>query len=254
MVCEMGLYMNKNQHPALYKTAKDVQAKNQGSYQYDGWTEFLKEQKRANQEFNQAFLILNQLHQNQDRKHEQQWREVGGQIEELRKMNVRREASERFALELLEKIEGQQVNSVDMEEKRNREIADHIDRVYVSNKEMMQRLDQLGMTGEQIEMQVKETEQKLSHQLFELREETMNKIDKQETKQQTINQQMEKQDAHHQEVIERLDRQEAVSEKIIREIQHIRSILFERASFLAEKIENGYKLTSSYLQKFVSNS
>ncbi len=253
-VYEMGLFMNEEQHPELFKNPEDVQAKNQGSYQYNEWTEFLIEQKRANEELNQAFLILHQLHQRQDRKQAQRWSEIGGQIEELREINFQREAFEKFALELLEKLEGQQRNGVELEAERNREIFDRINVIDLSNQEIIQRLEQLGVTEEKMVTQVEETQGKLSQQLLELREEAMNKIVEQETKQQIMDKQMEKHDAHHQEVIERLEKQEAISEKIMREIQHIRSVLFERASFLAEKVEHGYKLTSAYFQKFVQGA
>ena len=256
-VCEMGLFINEDQYPELFKNTRHVQTQNQRSYRFDDWTEFLKEQKRANQELNQAFLILNQLHQKQASKQEHQWQEIGGQIGELRQINFQREAFEKFALELLEKIEQQQREGVELEEKQKREIFEQIEMTYLSNGEIRQRLEQLSSIGEKIVTQVAKQElsqEQLSHQLHELQQETVNKLGEQETKQQTLDKQMEKQDARHQELIARLEKQEAVSEKIIREIQHIRSVLFERASYLAEKIENGYKLTSSYFQKIVHGS
>ncbi|MBI0577134.1 hypothetical protein IEC97_07155 [Neobacillus cucumis] len=55
-------------------------------------------------------------------------------------------------------------------------------------------------------------------------------------------------------VLTRLDRQEALTEKILRQINHIRSILFERTNYLATKIEDGYKVTSTYVYKLMTGS
>jgi len=55
-------------------------------------------------------------------------------------------------------------------------------------------------------------------------------------------------------VLQRLDNQEALMDKISRQINHIRSILFERTNYLAAKIDDGYKITSSYVYKLMTGS
>lgn len=55
------------------------------------------------------------------------------------------------------------------------------------------------------------------------------------------------------EVISRLDNQEARTEKIIREMNHFRSLLFERTNYVTEKIEKGYHLTSAYIHHVLLN-
>ena len=55
-------------------------------------------------------------------------------------------------------------------------------------------------------------------------------------------------------VLQRLDSQEALMDKISRQINHIRSILFERTNYLAAKIDDGYKITSSYVYKLMTGS
>src|SRR5699024_12866080 len=55
-------------------------------------------------------------------------------------------------------------------------------------------------------------------------------------------------------MLDRLENQEALMEKFHRQISEFRSILFERSSFLAEKIEDSYNLTSSYFYQLVSGS
>jgi hypothetical protein len=55
-------------------------------------------------------------------------------------------------------------------------------------------------------------------------------------------------------ILGRLNNQEALTEKISRQLNHIRSILFERTNYLAEKIDAGYKVTSSYVYKLMTSS
>ena len=50
---------------------------------------------------------------------------------------------------------------------------------------------------------------------------------------------------HQVDVLKQLDKQEALTEKISRQLNHIRSIIFERTNYLATKLEDGYKLTAS---------
>lgn len=63
-----------------------------------------------------------------------------------------------------------------------------------------------------------------------------------------------KQEEIQKSVLSRLDSHEAIIEKISRQLHEFRSILFERTNHLAEKIENGYKATSSYLHKLLTGS
>lgn len=55
-------------------------------------------------------------------------------------------------------------------------------------------------------------------------------------------------------VLTRLDNQEALTEKIYRQLNHIRSIIFERTNYLAAKVEEGYKITSSYIYKLMTGA
>ncbi|MCL6572457.1 MAG: hypothetical protein K6T88_12360 [Bacillus sp. (in: Bacteria)] len=65
---------------------------------------------------------------------------------------------------------------------------------------------------------------------------------------------MTKQEELYGGVFLRLDNQEALIEKISRQLNHIRSILFERTNYLATKIDDGYKITSSYVYKLMTGS
>lgn len=50
-------------------------------------------------------------------------------------------------------------------------------------------------------------------------------------------------------VLNRVDCNEGLMEKIIRQIDHLRTILFERSNFIEEKIEKVYQNSSDYIEK-----
>ncbi|WP_045516418.1 hypothetical protein [Neobacillus niacini] len=76
----------------------------------------------------------------------------------------------------------------------------------------------------------------------------------QEELQKQLSEKISKQEEFQTGVLNRLDQQEALTEKIARQLNHIRSILFERTNYLAEKIDEGYKLTSSYVYNLMTGS
>jgi hypothetical protein len=76
----------------------------------------------------------------------------------------------------------------------------------------------------------------------------------QEELQRQLSEKISKQEEFQTGVLTRLDQQEALTEKIARQLNHIRSILFERTNYLAEKIDEGYKITSSYVYNLMTGS
>lgn len=76
----------------------------------------------------------------------------------------------------------------------------------------------------------------------------------QEELQKQLSEKISKQEEFQTGVLTRLDQQEALTEKIFRQLNHIRSILFERTNYLAEKIDEGYKITSSYVYNLMTGS
>ncbi|MFP7295876.1 hypothetical protein [Neobacillus niacini] len=88
----------------------------------------------------------------------------------------------------------------------------------------------------------------------EYEELTIHLLKTQEELQKQLTEKISKQEEFQTEVLNRLDQQEALTEKISRQLNHIRSILFERTNYLAEKIDEGYKITSSYVYKLMTGS
>lgn len=229
----MGLFVNNDQHPHLYKSKEDVQTKNQENYRYDAWTDFLLEQKQGNEAVQQALQHLTQLQQRQAQKHERRWQGIDAEIRELEEINQQRKAFEKSVLGSLEKIEGQQRNGEET-----------LQQIQVAKAEWTEQLEKIASMEKQVLAKL-ERQEKSQEGLINDWQTAIGAMEEQTVKQQELQQQQE-------EVVERLERQEALTEKIIREILQIRSVIFERASFLAEKIEHGYRRTSTYVQKMIS--
>ncbi|WP_407269759.1 hypothetical protein [Radiobacillus sp. PE A8.2] len=66
--------------------------------------------------------------------------------------------------------------------------------------------------------------------------------------------QINHQEKHHDHVLDRLESQEALMQKALRQLDNIRATIFERASHLSDKMEDGYHVTAAYFYKLVSGS
>ena len=175
----MGLFINNNDHPEVYKNKQQLQTMNQAVSRKNFLSELIHEQQNANAVLKKALSELGVQTQIQEETQFTQWNHVGEQLNDL----------------------------------RNR-----LDRYEDTNHQLVLKMNQ------QLELQ-KEVAEKMT-----------------------------KQEEFQGEVLERLDNQEALMDKISRQINHIRSILFERTNYLATKIDDGYKLTSSYVYNLMTGS
>lgn len=130
----------------------------------------------------------------------------------------------------------------------------------LSKQELMQKVQQLSQTIENMANRLERSEvssqqliQQMNQQL-ELHRLTVEKIGEHEELQRKVVQKIDDQERIHTEVLTRLDTQEALVDKISHQLNHIRSILFERTNYLAGKIEDGYRVTSSYVYKLMTGS
>ncbi|MEH7076595.1 hypothetical protein [Neobacillus drentensis] len=175
----MGLFINNNEHPEVYKNTHPSETSNQVISRQDFLSELMKEQQKANAALEKALSELGFKTRIQEETQLTHWNYVGEQLVDLRK-----------------------------------------------------RLDSNEDTNHQLIVQMNEQ--------LELQKEFAETLTKQEEFQAGV--------------LQRLDTQEALIDKITRQINHIRSILFERTNYLAAKIDEGYKITSSYVYKLMTGS
>ncbi|WP_144549847.1 hypothetical protein [Bacillus sp. X1(2014)] len=175
----MGLFINNNHHPEVYKNKQQLQTTNQIISRQDFLSELVQEQQKANAALNLALSEIGVQTQLQEETHLTQWNNVGRQLNDLRKRLEHSEAANHLlVLQMNEQLELQKV----------------------------------------------------------------------------VAEKMSKQEEFQGGVLQRLDNQEALMDKISRQINHIRSILFERTNYLAAKIDDGYKITSSYVYKLMTGT
>lgn len=86
---------------------------------------------------------------------------------------------------------------------------------------------------------------------LEEEESVITQIKKQDELFNEFNSKLELQEVFHNTVMERLDQQEGIMKKIIGELDHLRSIIYERASHIAEKIEENVRLITKPIQHFI---
>lgn len=172
----MGLFINNQGNPGLYKNDAQLNEPNQAYARKDFLTELLKEQHEANLSLKKSLDELKSQYQLQESAHLQHWNQIGSELGALKESNVQHEELELTLIERFNKLE---------------ESIDH---------------------------------KLLSQQDFQT------------------------------DVLKRLDHQEALTEKIYRQLNHLRSIIFERTNYLATKVEEGYKITSSYIYKLMTGA
>jgi len=231
----MGLFINNDKHPDVYKNDGQINEPNQRYFRQDHQSEMLEEQQKTNEALQRSFDELKNLYEKQATKQANQWKNFGNRLYELKKGNLQHEKTEYHVLERLKNLDEKSTNlqkTLENEQLVSQDFMNNIQNLSQSNQEVVNRLDTATLANQQLEL----------------------KVNEQLDLQKQIAQQISKQDDTQQEVLKRLDNQEAMMEKIMRQIDYFRSVLFERTNFLAEKIENGYNLTSSYFTKLMTGS
>jgi hypothetical protein len=231
----MGLFINNDKHPDVYKNNDHIFEKNQLVYKRDHVSELREEQQKANESLQQSFDEMKNLFAKQAQKQAYHWRYFGNRLYELKKVTLKQEKAEGHVMDWLKKLDEQNTKlqlTFEKDQFVKEEFVSSIENLNHSSQEVVKRLDYLGMENEQISLKVNE------------------QLDLQKQMSQQIFTQEEKQN----DVLERLDNQEALTEKILRQIDHFRAVLFERTNFLAEKLDTSYNYTASYFTKLMNGN
>lgn len=230
----MGLFINdNNKHPSIYKNNNvELKEPNQDIVRFNVVTELIKEQHKANKELIKSIEELKPRYKKLQRTMITQGNQMKTQIAELKNCNYHHEHFEAKMIQSLHSLNEKNNNlqtSLESESHIKNSILNKIDSLLESDQKMTARLEQNEAAIQQLSLQI--AEQKELH-----------------------NETAAKQEDFQRDVSRRLDTQEAITEKIFRQLNHIRSIIFERTNYLADKLEDGYKLTSSYVYKLMNGS
>ncbi|GAB3049571.1 hypothetical protein [Virgibacillus ainsalahensis] len=224
----MGLYINRQQHGNVYKNDSDIKTPNQGIFIRNHVSEMMKEQQKVNDALNRSFHGIKQLHEQQGNIQSDRWMKISSQLSMLKEMNRQHEKLEGDVVERLENLE----KTIKKDHLSEEKFLEQFTNLKQTNQEIAARLGEYGQANEQIAQKMEEQ--------AEIQKHMANQVSKQNESQGKLE--------------SRMENQEALMEKVIRQLDHFRSILFERTSFLSEKIEEGYKLTSTYVHQLMSGS
>ncbi|WP_186575854.1 hypothetical protein [Aquibacillus kalidii] len=227
----MGLFVNKYDHPDVFKNECTIKEPNQGIYKKNYLTDLVEEQQKMNEELNKLKKSYNQQTSNQS----YQWNNLLAELEDLRERNDAQVKFEQDALEWFSKL-AKESKMMQNEQGQEKEVTQHlveeVNKIADMNHEIVQYMQSQEAKNQHLTSEINE--------ILGLQEQVVSKISTQADDQTTIQ--------------HRLDNQEALMEKLSRQVTDFRSILYERTNHLAEKIENSLNLTSSYLYKVLSRS
>jgi DNA repair exonuclease SbcCD ATPase subunit len=225
----MGLYINHNNHEGIFENKEDIAAFNQRFFMKNHVEEMIQSQQKVNVSMEKAIRDIGLYQKQQEGKQQEHWMEMQQHFQQLLMMNTK-----------YEEMEGRVMEKLLLLEEKNEQLSDMVKKSDSSEKEKME-----GMYAFQ---------QKLLSQIegYETEvQQLIGKIDKQTDLYRQLTEKVDEQENTREEVLDRLDNQEALTEKLLRQFEHFRSALFERTSFLAEKIEESAKITSVYMTKLL---
>lgn len=230
---KMGLFINQNDsHPSIYKNNDLPKEPNQEIVRRNSITELLHEQQKANSELKKSIEELKPRYKKLQKTMVNQSNHMKRQIHDLKRSYYHHEHFENEMIQSLHSLNEKNVNlqaSIESESQFKNSILKQMDNLLESDQEMAARLERNETVILQLSLQVNEQ--------MALQKETT-----------------AKQEDFQGDVLRRLDKQEALTEKISRQLNNLRSIIFERTNYLAGKLEDGYKLTSSYVYKLMNGS
>lgn len=231
----VGIFINTNTHPNLFRNAENIHEPNQSYFQSDHLKELLDKQQQVNDSFQKAFKDIRISFQKQQLAESKRWREVVSDIEAIKASNERHDEFERQAREWLAMLEDNSKELhriVEQNGSINQEVMGEINRIHQSNEEIVNQLLKFETMNEQFTNKMEEM------------------VGIQQSMSNDISLQHDKQDK----VIEHIENQEAMLEKSYRQLSNLRSIIFERTSVVTDKLEESYRLTSSLFYKLFTGS
>ncbi|MFB7140191.1 hypothetical protein ACFCYN_11095 [Gottfriedia sp. NPDC056225] len=221
----MGLFINKNEHPDVFKNNEKIQTANQGLVRHNYLAELMEEQQKNNMNLEKSISDLKPHYEQLEELQTNQWNHVINQINSLIVSNHERE---KFDSAMIQRLQILDAN----ESLEKQTLIDQMISLNKAYTDLTKRLEKSESDNQTLSLQL--------NQLIEKQNEVAHSLLQQEEFQHGV--------------LDRLDTQEALLERVSHQLNNIRSIIFERASYLTTKIEDSYKLTSDYIYKLIKGS
>ncbi|WP_405096735.1 hypothetical protein [Oceanobacillus sp. FSL H7-0719] len=217
----MGLYFNDKTHKNMYKNQGEIEGNNQRIYVKNHISEMIKEQEKINNSLKQTLLEIKTTNDRHQHKNESKWLHIEAQLMELQQFNADYKVIEERVIDYLSKLE-----------KDNEKIHEQLEEGKLSEQELQEELSKINSSYQIISNQLADAARE--------NEQLSMKFDKHSNLQEELSEQLTVQVESNAEIEKRLDNQEALTEIVIRQMDHFRSLLFERTNYLSEKIEETF--------------
>ncbi|MFD2629835.1 hypothetical protein [Oceanobacillus kapialis] len=231
----MGLYIDRNKHHNLFKNEGALKEPNQRVYIRNHVAEMIREQRKVNHSIHQQQLQMKLHNDMQADKNAKQWNEMLNKLEELQQSNVATHSKGDRLTQHLHQLE-----------EKNTRMEQLLEASRITNKELVQQVEEISSAQKEMMGTIHTREKEGEHlqRIVELQTEW----------QQNVETKLANQEENQKSIMASMENQEAVSEKLSRQVEQLRSTLFERTSFLAEKIEENYRIIASYVTKLLTGS
>ncbi|MCM3742630.1 hypothetical protein M3193_00620 [Sporosarcina luteola] len=230
----MGLFFNKKSHSDLYK-GDNIAERNQSIYRTDSLSEAMIEQKRSFDMMNEKYNEMEKQLRKQRRIQSDRWRTTGIRFEEILDHQSQQRQFEQEAIGTLERLDRKHKELqklLESKRKMNEDLVEQINMLNHSNAEIAERLEKFDIDQEKL----------------------LTKMDAQLEKQDQFSLTLEEQKAAQTQIAKRIEHHEGLIEKLIRQMDFLRSVIFERSHFIAEKIDKSYQLTTTYISNLKGKS
>src|SRR4051794_15694209 len=101
----MGLFINHDHHPNVFKNQENIQATNQAFVKYNSLTELINEQQKANMELVRSLDELKSRYKQQDMTQKGQWKQIKFQIKDLKASHLHRVEFDKQLVQRLETLD-----------------------------------------------------------------------------------------------------------------------------------------------------
>lgn len=233
--------MSENFNSKAYITIPvEMNSSNQTFLRVNYMQEFIKNQQFVNTELSNAAMNVNNVLQESRSEQTQQFNSIYNQLEK----------QEAVTTPLLTNIETQQTFSKMMSER--------LTALEKLNTDVLKKIQNEDHISQAIIDQLTLQDQSIRDlagrfKSYEGLQETMaGQLDLHVELEEQINEKLQMQEVFHQSVMERISHQEALTEKVSRDLDHLKTVVFERVSYLAEKVEDHFKYMKDYIFNLIS--
>ncbi|MGM0875311.1 MAG: hypothetical protein ACQEWV_11010 [Bacillota bacterium] len=237
------VYIKNEANPSIYKHPSEIKlTSNQDSIRRNYLQEFITQQGEMNSTLKNASIEVNMLVNETKYEQQQHFKHVLLQLEHQKSRTI------------------PLIENMNKQEETYKNLLQRFEAIDEFNHELIKKYENEGLVNQAIvdQLTIQDTAiQRLSKNIEQfdgLHKSLSEKIDDQNTINDDILKTLELQESFHKTILERLDHQEALNQKLSRDLESLKATLFERISYVVEKIEDNYKQITGFVTQLFTKS